>query len=1008
MAEVKVHIVPWYKRPDKADGGIRRVVEAQFRHLQKFGVTTVGDPAGADIIACHGTSLITLPGIPTVNHNHGLYWAKYDWQPWAHRANREVVHAMSVSVAHTAPSHWVSNAIRRGMLVYPEVVYHGVEPEEWTVSKDPQPYVLWNKARADLVSDPRDMSRVAERLPSRWFVSTYGSNLPNIKLVGKMPYPEMKTLIENAGVYLATARETFGIGTLEAMAAGVPVAGWAWGGQVEIIKDGETGYLAPPGDYDALAACIERCFTEQERLSLNCQQDIRDRWTWEPRIQQYAQMYKRVVSGNNIQRPRVSVIVTCYNLDRYLGDCLRSVQANDDHTVDWELILVDDCSTDGTAKVAKIYVDDDPRIRYYRPPQNLGLSGARNFGFGHARGKYVMYLDADDMLTNNAIAILADALDELPGVHIAGGHLDIVKEDRSGRKRNNWPPKQFDWWAQMAHMNQLHYASMMRREVMERSGGYRVRDWRAEDAAFLCRVTSFGFRAAKVTEASTIIYRDRGDSKSKGEPGDGPWTECFPWNTALSFDRKVVANVRSRKNENAHLVPFGAQGMLATKKEFWGVDDHSDPVISVVIPVGPGHEPYVIDALDYLVAQTYPYWEAIVVNDTGKGWGDGFDSPIAGAPYAKVLVTSGSTGPAAARNLGAKHALGEALLFLDADDWLLPTALEKMSEVYFGTEGGLVYTDIYERFADPREEMKVYNTWDFECGAVLKQMQHSSQYLFPRAKHEEIGGFDENLVGWEDWDHLIALQIAGLCSYRIAEPLCVYRKHTGKIREVGWENRDANAKYIYSKYTPYYKGRLKMPCPGGCGGKRKSRLPSRRFSAVKSPGSLIAPGTNAVLLVWDGPGPNRVSVRGPITGTAYRFKRGKPQYVDVADAEVLLQRLRKGGKPDFLLKEGAVTAKPQQAQKKTTPDSPQQPIHRPTLPKMVGDIIEYDPDEKFDPAASLELSIPKMKKEIEAGMFSATEIQDMVYTETEGQNRKGMIELFTETLDRVLDSGGAG
>ena len=177
---------------------------------------------------------------------------------------------------------------------------------------------------------------------------------------------------------------------------------------------------------------------------------------------------------------------------------------------------------------------------------------------------------------------------------------------------------------------------------------------------------------------------------------------------------------------------------------------------------------------------------------------------------------------------------------------------------------------------------------------------------------------------------------------------------------------------------------------------------------MKSPGSLIAPGTNAVLLVWDGPGPNRVSVRGPITGTAYRFKRGKPQYVDVADAEVLLQRLRKGGKPDFLLKGGAVTAKPQQAQKKTTPDSPQQPIHRPTLPKMVGDIIEYDPDEKFDPAASLELSIPKMKKEIEAGMFSATEIQDMVYTETEGQNRKGMIELFTETLDRVLDSGGAG
>ena len=407
------------------------------------------------------------------------------------------------------------------------------------------------------------------------------------------------------------------------------------------------------------------------------------------------------------------------------------------------------------------------------------------------------------------------------------------------------------------------------------------------------------------------------------------------------------------------------------------------------------------------MAQTYPYWEAIVVNDTGKDWGAGFDSPIAGAPYAKVLVTSGGTGPSAARNLGAKHATGEALLFLDADDWLLPTALERMSEVYFGTDGGLVYTDIYERFADPREEMKVYNTWDFECGAVLKQMQHSSQYLFPRAKHEEIGGFDEGMFGWEDWDHLIALQVAGVCSYRIPEPLCVYRKHTGLIREVGWANRESNTEYIYSKYTPYYKGRLKMPCPG-CGTSKRSRLPSRRHSKMKPANVLIPPGTNAVLLSWDGPGPKRVSVRGPVTGASYRFKRGATQYVDAADAEVLLQRLRKGGKPDFILHtEDVATTVPAQPKKRTTVDSPQQPIHRPTLPKMEGDIIGYDPDEKFDPASNLEMSIPKMKKEIEAGMFSATEIQDMVYTETEGQNRKGMIGLLTETLDRVLDTSEA-
>jgi glycosyltransferase involved in cell wall biosynthesis len=997
MAEIKVHIVPWYKRPDKGDGGIRRVVEAQFRHLQKFGITTVGDADAADVLACHGTALVTRPGKPTVNHNHGLYWAKYDWPAWAHDANRQVVQAMAASVAHTAPSHWVSNAIRRGMLAYPEVVYHGVDADDWNVSPEPQPYVLWNKARTDYVSDPADMNTVAKLLPNRWFVSTFGEQgVPNIKTVGKIPFDEMKGLIENAGVYLATARETFGIGTLEAMAAGVPVAGWAWGGQVEIIKHGETGYLAPPGDFDALAECIELCFRDQERLSINCQQDIRDRWTWEPRIQQYADIYKRVHEGWYEERPRISVIVTCYNLDRFLGDCLRSIAANDDHTEDYEVLVIDDCSPDNTKKIADLYMEQDARIRYIKTPENLGLSGARNFGFSHARGRYIINVDADDMLTHNALPILADALDNNPGLHIAYGHLDITDEERKERRRNSWPSKHFDWWGQMAHMNQPIYASMMRREVMERSGGYRVRDWRAEDASFWCRVTSFGFRAGKVTEEPTLLYRDRHDSKSKGEPGDGPWTEWYPWNMAVKFDRKNLHKVRNHLHDKPELVPFGAQGRPANGIKFWMPEDHADPVISVIIPVGPGHESYVIDALDSLVAQTYPYWEAIVVNDTGQPWSSDFGSPIAGAPYAKVVETTGRVGPSAARNRGAEHARGEALLFVDADDFMRPEALYKMAEIYFGTEGGLVYTDIYELFADPTEEMKVYNNYDFKCGAVLKKMQHSSQYLFPRAKHEEIGGFDENIIGWEDWDHLIALQAAGVCSYRIPEPLFVYRKHTGNVREAAWENRRPITDYIKKKWLPYYEGRIAMPC-AGCPGSRKSRPPSQRVSSFNvASQSTVAPGTEAVMLIYDGPGAKRVSVRGPATGTAYRFKRGTPHYVDAADAEILLQRVRRDGKPDFTK---YVETKMPVPEKPPSPDGPKQPMQRPRLPmpEMTDTVVE------FDAKIALERSIPQMTKAIGADAFTLDEIQAMMYHEVGNKNRKGMVALLADALEVPLE-----
>ena len=144
----------------------------------------------------------------------------------------------------------------RGMLKPTEVVYHGEDADEWAHDLDVQNYVFWNKARADSVSDPRDMQTLAAKLPHVSFVTTIGEPTPNVDVLGVQPLPQMKPHLQRAGVYLATARETFGIGTLEALAAGVPVAGWDYGGQSEIILHGETGYLAPYGDYDALAECV--------------------------------------------------------------------------------------------------------------------------------------------------------------------------------------------------------------------------------------------------------------------------------------------------------------------------------------------------------------------------------------------------------------------------------------------------------------------------------------------------------------------------------------------------------------------------------------------------------------------------------------------------------------------------------------------------------------------------------------------------------------------------------
>lgn len=180
----KVFISPVFTHPDKGDGGIRRVVEAERKHLPKFGIEVVDNIRLADIIQTHGSMLDFLPGIPVVNSNHGLYWSRQGWGGGYQQVNREVVQAMCRAVAHTVPSEWVGVAVRRGGFFYPEVIYHGVDADDFHPSQSPSKYVLWNKARADYVSDPKDMQTIAGRMPDVRFKTTVGQATGNMEVIG--------------------------------------------------------------------------------------------------------------------------------------------------------------------------------------------------------------------------------------------------------------------------------------------------------------------------------------------------------------------------------------------------------------------------------------------------------------------------------------------------------------------------------------------------------------------------------------------------------------------------------------------------------------------------------------------------------------------------------------------------------------------------------------------------------------------------------------------------------
>jgi len=909
---IKVYISPM------ANDGILRVIEAQYEHLPKFGIQPTKNIHEADIICNHGTMLDEVPGIPSVSVGHGLYWSRQPWGDGFMDVNRAVVETMRHAVAWTAPSNWVNTAIRRGGYWYPETIYHGIDGDKFLPSGSNDNYVLWNKARADFVSDPRDVMNIANRMLNTNFKTTIGLKSHNLEILNPMPHQKMKEVVSRAGVYLSTARETFGIGTLEALAYGIPVAGWNWGGNSEIIIQGETGYLAPPGDFKALEECISMCFSERERLSQNGITDARERWRWEPRIEQYANIFKRVYKNWYSVGPKASIIVTAYKLDQYLPACLDSVLSQTFH--DFECIVVDDAGLESTRLIVGEYAKRDHRISYRKTPNNFGLPGARNYGLSLSCGKYIRHLDADDFLADNALELEVTALDTDRGVDIVYGHLEVVRPDgsrdiRSGNPvRSGWPEESFKWYHQMAHLNQLPSCVMARREVFERSGGYRERMDRNEDAEFWCRVTSLGFRAKKFTQAVTYFHRERSDSKGATEwqtQGSEPdWTAWFPWRMGTTDFRSASELLRKRGETpvNEMLVPFGAQGEPPKGLRFWHDHDHAYPVVSIIVTVGPGHRHYLIDALDSIQAQNYPDWECVVVNDTGEPW----EENIMGAPWAKVVNMQGNQGISAARNEGVKHTRGKFIVWMDADDYWLPWFLERMVS-YSENNYGIIYSDILIQ-NDPKT-IKVHRyAPEFQSELVPSTMQYpGSSIMLPRSIVNEMiekhGGFDSEIVGMEDWAYQIAVHDLGHCAYHIPEPLFVYRMYSSTKREKDYAKIDSIRSYIDSKWSLYRTGEKKLMC--GCNKPRtpKSSTPSSMMSASgnfdQQSATILQDGdkTQMVTVEYVGPIAETFTINSRIQrGISYRFGNNefhRTRSVFLGDAEWLIGIYGRDSKPDY-------------------------------------------------------------------------------------------------------------
>lgn len=866
---MKLYISPppsSYREDGRGSGGIWRVINAQGRWLPEYGVEIVDDLAAAEIVLVHGSMMIDS-NLPWIAQNHGMYWTgDFEWSREFWQFNAPVIESLRRGHSVIVPSRWVAYPIMRDMLKTPFVIPHGVDFEDFEAQKDHDGFVLWAKPRVDVVSDPYCVGELARRAPDIEFRTTFGRPMANMQVIGAMPHVEFQKTLDRAMIWLATARETGDISSREAMARGIPVLGWDWGATSELVVHQRTGYLAQPNDYEDLENGLHYCIENRKRLGEAAREEIREHYQWKDLMQSYAEVLESTLAGAS-HSVQVSVVVPTYNYAHFLGECLDSIEQQTlrQKGVSIEIIVVDDASTDDTQGM----LGQRQGLRVIRHSQNRGLCAALNTGHSASQGKYIINVDADNVLPPNALELLYNTLEEKSWIDVASGNLAIYAKDGNHRQATDWPFGKIDPMAHLNHINQLTSSSMMRASSIERLGGYRLRQRKNEDGEFWSRAISAGLRFEQVTQEPTLVYRWHDGNKSKAEGGEddpqGPlsWNFYYPW------------------HKHKALMPFAST--VPAPRGSWAVRSYAQPHITVTIPCGPEHQRYLVDALDSVAGQTFRNIECVVANDTGEY----LDVAAMGHPWVRVVDTAGRQGPAIARNTAIAVATAPLIVPLDADDMLYPDALLMYYQTWLEYPDSLVYADC--NVEDAPGHHKLYHSGIWTWDRVKSDALYQDVILFAKQWWFAVGGYptDQPDGMWEDWLFGLKLHIAGIGATYIKRPWGLYR-HWTSGEDAHSKNDVDNAGYG----TEEFKERLariyqwidwkeaNMGCVG-CGGRRQGRVAGTVKIAAQVQGEDVR-------IVYAGDRAGSFGVNSRVTpGHKYYVNRGNAFTVPAGDAWII-------------------------------------------------------------------------------------------------------------------------
>ena len=539
----------------------------------------------------------------------------------------------------------------------------------------------------------------------------------------------------------------------------------------------------------------------------------------------------------------ISVVIPCRDGARFLAPTLRSA-LNQTLPPD-EVIVVDDGSADESRAIAESF---GPPVRVVASP-GRGASAARNAGAALCGGNYVMFLDADDLLTPPTLAALAAELGDAERPRVA-----LCPWQRLEREGEAWMVRPRTAELQRSRQDVLAAwltgswsppcAVLWTRAAIRWTGAWDERLTVDEDGEYICRALARGVEAVRTQEGLSLYRRVPGSVSSRRTEPEGLRSRCAALEQILGeLERAGCASryrapwieAASELVEAAHGVPEVARRMAAQVRRIGGttiglaslrrtrrlaaqlragVTDRCRPIrrtsperlraepaaltrgplVSVVIPTY-NRAKLVYRSATSVLDQSYLDLELIVVDDGST------DDTLARLTAIRDLrlrvISQENGGVAAARNRGMAEAAGVYIAFLDSDDLWQQDKLARQIATLEAADRryGFCYTGVELRGADvpPRHEAPIGEGRLFEAMLLENPVRApTSCGVIRREVYEAVGGFDPSLPAIEDWEWL--QRVARLYDVLAVDaPLTIYREEEARPVDDSRRSRDFRA-----------------------------------------------------------------------------------------------------------------------------------------------------------------------------------------------------------------------